>query len=83
MLKTGLMTFGDYAPIGTRSNELDRCDILAFYTAPSTELFAQLAALDARSGTRNSIALRYVDRFNQTCGRNRGSGVNIIAAISL
>jgi hypothetical protein len=54
------------------SNELERRDILAFYTAPSTELFAQLAALDARLGTRNSIALWYVDRFNQTCGRNRG-----------
>src|SRR6516162_6105754 len=37
------------------SNELERRDILAFYTAPSTELFAQFAALDARLGTRNSI----------------------------
>jgi hypothetical protein len=54
------------------SNELERRDILAFYTAPSTELFAQFAALDARLGTRNSIALWYVDRFNQTSGRNRG-----------
>ena len=67
----------DDAPVITHlsargSNELDRCDILAFYTAPSTELFAQFAALDARLGTRNSIALWYVDRFNQTCGRNRG-----------
>jgi hypothetical protein len=33
---------------------------------------AQLAALDARLGTRSSIALWYMDRFNQTCGRNRG-----------
>ncbi len=54
------------------SNELERHDLIAFYTAPSTELFSQLAALDARLGTRNSIALWYVDRFNQTCGRNRG-----------
>jgi hypothetical protein len=54
------------------SNELDKCDLVALYTAPSTELFAQLAALDARFGTRNSIALWYVDRFNQSTGRNRG-----------
>jgi hypothetical protein len=54
------------------SNELAKRDLLAFYTAPSTELFSQLAALDARLGTRNTIALWYVDRFNQTCGRNRG-----------
>jgi hypothetical protein len=54
------------------SNELDKHDLIAFYTAPSIELFSQLAALDARLGTRNSIALWYVDRFNQTCGRNRG-----------
>lgn len=54
------------------SNELETRDLIAFYTAPSTELFSQLAALDARLGTRNTIALWYVDRFNQTCGRNRG-----------
>jgi hypothetical protein len=54
------------------SNELDKRHLVAFYTAPSTELFAQLAALDAKLGTRNSIALWYVDRFNQTAGRNRG-----------
>ena len=54
------------------SNELEKRDLIAFYTAPSTELFAQLAALDARLGTRNTIALWYVDRFNQTSGRNRG-----------
>jgi hypothetical protein len=54
------------------SNELAQRDVIACYTAPSPELFSQLAALDARLGTRNSIALWYVDRFNQTCGRNRG-----------
>jgi hypothetical protein len=54
------------------SNELDKRHLVALYTAPSTELFAQFAALDARFGTRNSIALWYVDRFNQTSGRNRG-----------
>lgn len=54
------------------SNELETRDLIAFYTAPSPELFSQLSALDARLGTRNSIALWYVDRFNQTCGRNRG-----------
>jgi hypothetical protein len=54
------------------SNELDHRDIIACYTAPSVALFAQLAALDARFGTRNTITLWYIDRFNQTCGRNRG-----------
>lgn len=54
------------------SNGLSERDIVAFYTAPSPSLFAQLAALDNRLGMRNSIALWYVDRFNQTCGRNRG-----------
>jgi hypothetical protein len=54
------------------SNDLSERDIVAFYTAPSPGLFGQLAALDARLGTRNTIALWYVDRFNQTSGRNRG-----------
>ncbi len=54
------------------SNELDERNILAFYNAPSTQLFAQLAAIDGKFGTRNTIALWYVDRFNQTSGRNRG-----------
>jgi hypothetical protein len=54
------------------SNRLDERDILAFYTAPSTELFCELAAIDARLGTGDTIRLWYVDRFNQTSGRNRG-----------
>jgi hypothetical protein len=54
------------------SNELDKRHLVALYTAPSTELFAQLAALDAKLGTRNTIALWYVDRINQTAGRNKG-----------
>jgi hypothetical protein len=54
------------------SNRLDARDIIAFYTAPSTELFCELAAIDARLGTCNTIQLWYVDRFNQTSGRNRG-----------
>jgi len=54
------------------SNELEKRDILSFYTAPSPRLYAEFAALDARLGTCNTIALWYVDRFNQTCGRNRG-----------
>jgi hypothetical protein len=54
------------------SNDLHDRDIIAFYTAPSPGLFGQLTALDTRLGTLNTIALWYVDRFNQTCGRNRG-----------
>jgi hypothetical protein len=54
------------------SNDLSERDIVSFYTAPPPGLFGQLAALDAPLGTRNTIALWYVDRFNQTSGRNRG-----------
>jgi hypothetical protein len=54
------------------SNDLNERDIVALYTAPSPGLFGQLSALDNRLGMQNSIALWYVDRFNQTCGRNRG-----------
>jgi hypothetical protein len=54
------------------SNRLDERDILAFYTAPSIELFCELAAIDARLETRDTIQLWYADRFNQTSGRNRG-----------
>jgi hypothetical protein len=54
------------------SNYLHERDIVAIYTAPSPALFGQLTALDNRVGMQNSIALWYVDRFNQTCGRNRG-----------
>jgi hypothetical protein len=54
------------------SNELEKRDLISLYTAPPPQLFGQLAALDARFGTRNTIALWYVDRFNQTSGRNRG-----------
>jgi hypothetical protein len=54
------------------SNNLRERDVVAIYTAPSPDLFGQLAALDNRLGIQNSIARWYVDRFNQTCGRNRG-----------
>lgn len=53
------------------SNDLTG-DIVALYTAPSPDLFAKLAAIDARLGTRDSMKLFYLDRYNQTCGRNRG-----------
>jgi hypothetical protein len=50
---------------------IDR-DIVAFYNALSPALFGELGALNARFGRSDLVRLFYVDRFDQTCGRNRG-----------
>ena len=50
---------------------IDR-DIVAFYSALSPVLFGELGALNARFGRSDLVRLFYVDRFDQTCGRNRG-----------
>src|SRR4029078_6173339 len=54
------------------SNSFIRCDIVAFYNAPSPALFAELGALNSRFGRSDLVRLFYLDRFEQTCGRNRG-----------
>jgi hypothetical protein len=50
---------------------IDR-DIVAFYNALSPALFGELGALNGRFGCSDLVRLFYVDRFDQTCGRNRG-----------
>ena len=54
------------------SNAYIGSDIIAFYNAPSPFLFAELGALNTRFGRSDLVRLFYTDRFDQTCGRNRG-----------
>jgi hypothetical protein len=54
------------------SNSYIGSDIVAFYNAPSPALFAELGALNSRFGRSDLVRLFYLDRFEQTCGRNRG-----------
>jgi hypothetical protein len=54
------------------SNSFIRTDIVAFYNALSPPLFCELGALNARFGRGDLVRLFYVDRFEQTAGRNRG-----------
>src|SRR5260221_6024919 len=54
------------------SNAYIDTDIVAFYNALSPALFAELGALNARFGCSDLVRLFYVDRFDQTAGRNRG-----------
>ena len=54
------------------SNAYIGSDIIAFYNAPSPTFFGELGALNARFGRSNLVRLFYTDRFDQTCGRNRG-----------
>jgi hypothetical protein len=54
------------------SNSYIDHDIVAFYNALSPPLFGELGALNSRFGRSDLVRLFYVDRFDQTCGRNRG-----------
>ena len=54
------------------SNAYIRSAIIAFYNAPSPALFGELGALNTRFGRSDLVRLFYTDRFDQTCGRNRG-----------
>ena len=54
------------------SNGFIGSDIVAFYNAPSPALFAELGALNSRFARSDLVRLFYRDRFEQTCGRNRG-----------
>jgi hypothetical protein len=47
-------------------------DILSFYNALSPALFGELGALNTRFNRSDMVRLFYTDRFEQTCGRNRG-----------
>ena len=54
------------------SNSYIGLDIAAFYNAPSPALFGELGVLNTRFGRSDLVRLFYIDRFDQTCGRNRG-----------
>jgi hypothetical protein len=54
------------------SNSYIGADILSFYNALSPALFGELGALNTRFGRSDLVRLFYNDRFDQTCGRNRG-----------
>jgi hypothetical protein len=45
---------------------------VAFCNALSPALFGELGALNTRFGRSDLVRLFYSDRFDQTCGRNRG-----------
>jgi hypothetical protein len=54
------------------SNSYIGSDILSFYNALSPALFGELGALNTRFSQSDLVRLFYTDRFDQTCGRNRG-----------
>ena len=54
------------------SNSYIGSDIVGFYNAPSPALFGELGVLNTRFGRSDLVRLFYIDRFDQTCGRNRG-----------
>jgi hypothetical protein len=54
------------------SNAYIGSDIIALYNAPSPVLFGELGAFNKRFGRSDLVRLFYTDRFDQTCGRNRG-----------
>jgi hypothetical protein len=54
------------------SNAYMGSDIIAFYNALSPSLLGELGALNTRFGRSDLVRLFYIDRFDQTCGRNRG-----------
>jgi hypothetical protein len=54
------------------SNAYIDSNITGFYNALSPFLFGELGALNTRFGRWDLIRLFYIDRFDQTCGRNRG-----------
>jgi hypothetical protein len=46
--------------------------LTSFYNALSPALFGELGALNTRFSRSDLVRLFYTDRFDQTCGRNRG-----------
>jgi hypothetical protein len=54
------------------SNAYIGSDLTSFYNALSPALFGELGALNTRFSRSDSVRRFYTDRFDQTCGRNRG-----------
>lgn len=68
-------------------NDFAQKDIVAFYTAVNQQQYRELAAINAYFDLRCAVRLTYVDRFNQTSGRNcgfrGGNGKEHIVAMSV
>jgi energy-coupling factor transporter ATP-binding protein EcfA2 len=73
MVKDRISEFAVTTHISAKgSNAYINSDIIAFYNAPSPALFGELGALNTRFKRSDLVRLLYIDRFDQTCGRNRG-----------
>jgi hypothetical protein len=73
MVKTRISEFAITTHTSAKgSNSYMGSNITSFYNAPSPALFGELAALNTRFGRSDLVRLFYIDRFDQTCGRNRG-----------
>jgi hypothetical protein len=73
MVKTRISEFAVTTHISAKgSNAYIGLDIISFYNALSPALFGELGALNTRFGRSDLVRLFYTDRFDQTCGRNRG-----------
>jgi hypothetical protein len=73
MVKNRISEFSVTTHVSAKgSNAYIGSDILAFYSALSPALFGELGALNTRFGRSDMVRLFYLDRFEQTCGRNRG-----------
>ncbi len=73
MVKSKISEFSVTTHMSARgSNSYIGSDIIAFYNAPSPALFGELGALNTRLGRSDLVRLFHIDKFDQTCGRNRG-----------
>jgi hypothetical protein len=73
MVKNRISDFGVSTHMSAKgSNAYIGSDIIAFYNALSPSLFGELGALNTRFGRSDLVRLFYIDRFDQTFGRNRG-----------
>ena len=73
MVKTSISEFVVTTHMSAKgSNAYIGSDIISFYNALSPALFGELGALNTRFGRSDLVRLFYIDRYDQTCGRNRG-----------
>jgi hypothetical protein len=73
MVKNRISEFAVTTHMSAKGSNAYICsDIIAFYNALSPALFGELGALNTRFGRSDLVRLFYLDRFDQTCGRNRG-----------
>ena len=73
MVKTRISEFAITTHMSAKgSNAYIESDIVSFYNALSPALFGELGALNTKFGRSDLVRSFYIDRFDQTCGRNRG-----------